>query len=240
MNLNSLNAAAKTAAKPAPAADLGFLPEWDLRDLYPSLDDPQVKRDLDRADAECAAFEESYRGKLAAITASSAAGRTLAAAVERYESIEELLGRLDSFAGLLYAGNTTDPVRAKFYGDVRDRLTAASSHLLFFTLELNRIEDAMLEPALSDARLARYRPWFEDIRKERPYQLEDRVEQLFHEKSVTSRGWHRLFDETLAALRFKVEGEELALEPTLNLLQDESEQKRRAAAEALAETFRAN
>src|SRR5437588_7628239 len=126
MNLNSLNAAAKTAAKAAPAADLGSLPEWDLRDLYRSLDDPQVKRDLDRADAECIAFEEGYRGKLAAIAASIEAGRTLAAAVERYESIAELLGRLDSFAGLLYAGNTTDPVGAKFYGDGPERLTPPS------------------------------------------------------------------------------------------------------------------
>ena len=237
---NPPNAPAKPAQKPAPAAGLGPLPEWDLRDLYPSIDAPQVKRDLDRADAECLAFEESYRGKLAAIAASVEPGRALAAAVERYESIDELLGRLDSYAGLLYAGNTTDPARAKFYGDVRDRLTAASSHLLFFTLDLNRIEDAALEPALADPRLARYRPWFEDIRKERPYQLEDRVEQLFHEKSVTSRAWHRLFDETLASLRFDVEGEELAIEPTLNLLQDEREARRRAAAEALAETFRAN
>src|SRR5947207_1791466 len=204
MNLNWLNAAAKTAAKPAPAADLGFLPEWDLRDLYPSLDDPQVKRDLDRADAECAAFEESYRGKLAAITASSAAGRTLAAAVERYESIEELLGRLDAYAGLLYAGNTADPVRAKFYGDVRDRLTAASSHLLFFTLELNRIEDATLEPALSDARLARYRPWFEDIRKERPYQLENRVEPEVVEALVAAvRGAYPRLSHRYYALKAK-------------------------------------
>jgi oligoendopeptidase F len=232
--------AARTAAKPAPAPELGSLPEWDLRDLYPSIDAPQVKRDLERADAECLAFEESYRGKLAALAASVEAGRALAEAVERYERIDELLGRLDSYAGLLYAGNTADSARAKFYGDVRDRLTAASSHLLFFTLELNRIEDSALEPALADPRLAHYRPWFEDIRKERPYQLEDRVEQLFHEKSVTSRAWHRLFDETLASLRFNVKGEELAIEPTLNLLQDESEEKRRAAAEALAETFRAN
>src|SRR6266567_3541202 len=240
MLANAANAPAKTAQKPAPAADLGPLPEWDLRDLYPSIDAPQVQRDLDRADAECVAFEESYRGKLAAIAASVEPGRTFAEAVERYESIDELLGRLDSYAGLLYAGNTIDPARAKFYGDVRDRLTAASSHLLFFTLELNRVEDATLEPALADPRLARYRPWFEDIRKERPYQLEDRVEQLFHEKSVTSRAWHRLFDETLASLRFKVDGEELAIEPTLNLLQDEREARRHAAAEALAETFRAN
>jgi oligoendopeptidase F len=234
------NAPAKHAAKPATAADLGPLPEWDLRDLYRALDDPQVKHDLDRADAECLAFEERYRGKIAAIAAALDAGAALAEAVERYEAIDELLGRPDSYAGLLYAGNTTDPARAKFYGDVRDRLTAASSHLLFFTLELNRIEEAALEPALADPRLAHYRPWVENIRKERPYQLEDRVEQLFHEKSVTTQAWHRLYDETLAALRFEVEGETLAIEPTLNLLQDERAQKRRAAGEALAATFRKN
>src|SRR5262249_51251000 len=234
------HAPAKAAAKTARPADFGALPEWDLRDLYPSLEDPQVRRDLDRADAECIAFEESYRGKLAAIAASIDAGRTLAAAVERYESIDELLGRLDSSAGPLFRAETADPARAKFLGDVRDRLTAASSHLLFFTLELNRIEDSTLESALADPRLARYQPWFEDIRKERPYQLEDRIEQLFHEKSVTSRAWHRLFDETLTSLRFQVAGEELAIEPALNLLQDESEEKRRAAAEALAATFGTN
>ena len=206
---NAQNAPAEAVRKRATEADVGRLPEWDLRDLYASIDDPQVTRDLERADAECIAFEQAYRGKLGNIAASPDAGAALAGAVERYEAIDELLGRLDSYAGLLYAGNTTDPARAKFYGDVRDRLTAASTHLLFFTLDLNRIDDAVLDPALAHPRLARYRPWFEDIRKERPYQLEDRVEQLFHEKSVTSRAWHRLFDETLASLRFKVDGEEL-------------------------------
>src|SRR6185503_1843189 len=116
-----------------------------------------------------------------------------------------------------------------------------SSHLLFFTLELNRIDDAVLERALAEPALGHYRPWIEDVRKEKPYQLEDRVEQLFHEKSMTGRSaWNRLFDETMASLRFKVDDKELAIEPTLNLMQDASEAKRRAAAEALAETFSAN
>ena len=83
--------------------------------------------------------------------------------------------------------------------------------------------------------LGHYRPWLEDVRKEKPYQLEDRVELLFHEKSVTGRGaWNRLFDETMTALRFDVGGKELAIEPTLNLLQHEDGAKRKAAAEALA------
>jgi oligoendopeptidase F len=234
-----LRAAVRAAAKRP--AGLGRLPAWNLADLYPGIGAPEVKRDLDRSDAECAAFAEAYKGKLAALAASAEAGRALVEAVKRYEAIDDLLGRLISFASLVYAENTTDPTRAKFYGDVQERITAASSHLLFFTLELNRIGDALIERAMAEPALGHYRPWFEDIRKEKPYQLEDRVELLFHEKSVTSwTSWNRLFDETIAGLRFSVEGKELAIEPTLNLLQDPSEAKRKAAAHALATTFKAN
>ena len=239
----ALRAPAKAAAravKRAPAR-LGRLPEWNLADLYPGIDAPEVKRDLARADAECSAFAEAYKGKLADIAASPTAGRTLAEGVKRYEAIDDLLGRLISYAGLVRAGDTIDPARAKFYGDVQERITAASSHLLFFTLELNRIDDALIERAMAEPALAHYRPWIEDVRKEKPYQLEDRVELLFHEKGVTSwTSWNRLFDETIAGLRFSVGGRPLAIEPTLNLLQDTSGAKRKAAAQALAKTFQAN
>jgi len=234
-----LRAPVRAAAKRP--AGLGPLPEWNLADLYPGMDAPEVKRDLDKADAECAAFADAYKGKLATMAASAEAGRGLAEAVKRYEAIDDLIGRLISFASLVYAGNTTDPARAKFYGDVQERITAASSHLLFFTLELNRIDDAVIDRAMAEPALGHYRPWLEDIRKEKPYQLEDRVELLFHEKSVTSwTSWNRLFDETIAGLRFSVDGKELTIEPTLNLLQDPSEAKRKAAAQALATTFKAN
>jgi len=229
---------ARKAETSAQTRALGKLPEWNLADLYPSHDSAQVQRDLDRADAECIAFEEAYKGKLAAL---AAAGPKLAEAVKRYEAIDDLLGRLISFASLLYAGNTTDPVRVKFYGDMQERITAASLHLLFFTLELNRLDDAALENAMADPALAHYRPWIEDVRKEKPYQLEDRVEELFHEKSVTGAGaWNRLFDETMGALRFEIDGKSLAIEQTLSLMQDANEKKRRAASEALAKTFKEN
>jgi oligoendopeptidase F len=232
-------AAKKPTTKAHAKAALGKLPEWNLADLYPGLDSPEVKRDLERAETACAAFAESYKGKLATLAGSS--GAALAEAVKRYEVIDELLGRLFSYAGLVHAGDTTDPVRTKFYGDVQDRLTAASIHTLFFTLELNRVDEAVLERAMQEPALAHYRPWIEDVRKEKPYQLEDRVEQLFHEKSVTGyNAWNRLFDETMALLRFKVDGKSLAIEPTLNLMQDPSEKKRKAAADALAKTFGEN
>ena len=235
-------AKSRTAKRPVTAKTaLGALPEWNLADLYSGLDDPAIKRDLDRADVECVAFENAYKGKLGDLARSPEAGAALAEAVRRYEAIDDLMGRLASYAGLIHAGNTVDPARTKFYGDVQERLTAASTHLLFFSLELNRIDDALVEAATADPLLGHYRPWLEDVRRYRPYQLEDRVEQLFHEKSMTAySAWNREFDATIANLRFKVLGKTLAIEPTLNLLQDRSGEKRKAAAQALAHTLKDN
>jgi oligoendopeptidase F len=230
-------AAAKSAAKTKP----GKLPEWNLTDLYSGIDAPEVARDLQKMDADCVAFETDYKGKLAEHTAREGGGKWLAEAVRRYEAIDDLAGRLGSFAGLVHAGDSVDPAISKFYGDVMERLTAASTHLLFFALELNRVDDEVIERAMQAPELGHYRPWIEDLRKDKPYQLEDRVEQLFHEKSQSGyAAWNRLFDQTISGLRFKVGGKELAIEPTLNLLQDRAPEKRKAAGQALAKTFKDN
>src|SRR4051812_11653192 len=235
----------KPVAKKSPAAKskakAGKLPEWNLTDLYPAIDAPEVAGDLDRMDAECVGFENDYKGKLAEETARDGGGAWLAEAVRRYEAIDDLAGRLGSYAGLIHAGDSVDPAITKFYGDVSERITAASLHLLFFTLELNRIDDEVVERAMQAPELAHYRPWIEDSRKDKPYQLEDRIEQLFHEKSVSGyAAWNRMFDQTISSLRFKVGGRELEIEPTLTLLQDRAPDKRKAAAQALARTFKAN
>src|ERR1700736_446443 len=229
------------AAKTRSTAAVGKLPEWNLADLYQGMDDPQIARDLDRSDVESVAFEEQYKGKLNLLAAAPGAGTALAEAVKRYEAFDDLMGRLISYAGLIHSGNSIDPQRAKFYADIQERITAASTHLLFFVLELNRLDDAVLNAAMADPALGHYRPWVEDVRKEKPYQLEDRIEQLFHEKSVTAySAWNRLFDETIATLRFKVGTKSLAIEPALNLLQDPNEKMRKAAAQAIAHTFKEN
>ena len=230
----------KSATK-AKATPKSKLPEWNLADLYPAIDAAEVKRDLERLDEECIAFETAYKGKLAEQTGRDGGGEWLTAVVKRYEAIDDLMGRLGSYAGLVHAGNTVDPAISKFYGDVSERLTAASVHLLFFTLELNRLDDPLLQKAMETPSLGHYRPWLEDIRKDKPHELEDRIEQLFQEKSLTGRSaWNRLFDQTIASLRFKVGAKELAIEPTLNLLADRAEPKRKQAAQALAKTFKAN
>ena len=216
--------------------DLGALPEWNLADLYPSMDSEAFSRDLVDVTAACRAFATDYRGRLERLAREGG----LLEAVKRYEAIDDTLGRLMSFADLLYAGDTTDPMRAKFYGDTRDKITTASTDLLFFQLELNRLDDALLD-AVAQGELAHYRPWLEDIRKEKPYQLDDKLEQVFLEKAATgASAWNRLFDETMAAIRFDIDGETLSLEPTLSLLQDAEPRTRQAAAEGLAVGLRAN
>jgi oligoendopeptidase F len=221
-----------------PAAKLGPLPEWDLADLYPSPEAPDVARDLKKAAAEAKRIKEAYHGKLGSLDAEG-----LATAIEEFERLVEVMGRLGSFAGLHYAADQSDQVRAKFYGDVSEKLTAISTEVIFFDLELNQIDDKRLEQSLKHPRLARYKPWIENVRKEKPYQLEETLERLFHEKSQTSNSaWDRLFSETMTALRFPVEGEErpLPLELTLNLLSEQKEEKRKAASEALAKVFKDN
>lgn len=223
------------------SAALDGLPEWNLADLYSGMSAPELKRDLERVSKDAIAFEQQWKGKLAAQAEKGAAG-SLGTAVRDYEALEDLMGRIGSYAGLLYAGDTSDPARAKFYGDVQEKLTDASAHMLFFTLELNLVDDAAIARALdADPIFSHYRPWVLDLRQDKPFQLEDRIEQLFHEKSITGRGaWNRLFDETMTSLRFQVGDETLALEPTLNKLQDPDGAVRKQAADALATTFREN
>lgn len=218
---------------------LGDLPEWNLLDLYSGMEGDDLAADLEKADTTCRAFAETYRTKLAGLATSNP--EALASCLAEYEKIEDLLGRIISFAGLIYAGDTTDPKRAKFYGDIQEKITNASTHLLFFGLELNKIDETDFAALLVAPAVAYYLPWLEDLRKDKPYQLEDRVEELFHEKSITGRGaWNRLFDETMAGLRFDVAGDSLPLEPTLNKLVDRDGAVRKAASEALAATFKEN
>jgi oligoendopeptidase F len=225
----------------AAAPDLGALPEWRLDDLYSSMDSPVFSADSQRAAEEAKDFAKTYRGQLEAIAKSAAAGEKLGAAVRRYEAIQDLVGRIMSYAGLVYAGDTSDPARAKFYGDAQEKVTALAGDLLFFELELNRLDDSLIDAAMADPRAGHYRPWLEDIRKERPHQLGDEIEQLFLEKSVSgAAAWNRLFDDTISSLRFKFEGSELTLEPLLAKMQDPDEHKREAAAHALSATLGAN
>ncbi|MFC3703790.1 M3 family oligoendopeptidase [Devosia honganensis] len=226
------------SAAPKGHNQFGNLPVWDLDDLYPGRDSRQFKAALEEARERAAKFEADYKGRLAELTR---AGR-LIEAIRDSEALGDLTGRIGSFAFLQYAQKATDPDRAKFMGDTNEALTALSTRVLFFELELNRIADEELEAALAaDPELGRYRTWFADLRKARPYQLDDKLEELFHDKSVTAfSAWNRLFDETLSSLEFEVDGEKLNLEATLHLLSEKDEARREAAFHALSRTLKAN
>nr|WP_307160209.1 M3 family oligoendopeptidase [Rhizobium paknamense] len=223
------------------SATLGDLPQWQLSDLYAAPDAEAFKADLAKAGVMSRDFETKWKGKLAdAATRNGEQG--LGQVLKEFEALEDLLGKIGSYAGLYYYSDMTDAARAKFFGDVQAKLTDYSAHLLFLTLELNRLEDSLLKAAIEgDPATAHYGPWLIDLRKDKPHQLDDKLEQIFLEKSQTgAAAFNRLFDETLASLRFTIDGEEQTLEPTLNLLQEPDPAVREKAAAALSKTFKEN
>ena len=222
-----------SAAKTDPTADLGPLPEWDLGDLYPAPDAPEVARDLAAAKAAAEAFAKRHSGRVADLD-----GAGLGKAITDYEAIEALTGRLMSYAMLHHAGALDDPEAGRFYQGVHEAVTEISTLVLFFTLELNKIDDDVLAEKLVAPEAARYAPWVRDQRVFRPHQLNEDMERLLNEKSVTGRAaWMRLFDETSDGLRFPVDGESLTSAQTLHLLTSPDGSKRRAAAKALGAIF---
>ncbi len=224
--------AAQTAAAAA-APDLGNLPEWDLKDLYTGRDAPELARDLDQAEKIAKDFRERYTGKLAGLS-----GVDLAAAVASYEQLDEMLGRVGSFASLTSAGNQIDPEISKFAQTMRERLNGISTQLIFFRLEINKIDDADMAQKLKDPRLARYAPWLRDVRVWRAHDLPDEQERLLHEKRVAGAdAWSRLFDETMAGLRFPVNGKDLGSAEALHLLSDRDRKVRETAGKSVGKVL---
>lgn len=220
------------------STDLGDMPVWDLSDLYEGPASPKLQSDMKAASDEAAAFHADYSGKISEISSGADSGAIIAKAVKRYEQLNDVLGRIASYGQLLYSSDNENPVHAKLHGDLIEQITTISSNLLFFGLEFNRLDDAVIADLLKNEELAHYKPWVEDLLYERPYQLSDDLEKLFHDKSVVGRGaWSRLFNETMTALRFEVGDETLALEPTLNLLQSPDGEKRRTAAASIETVF---
>ncbi len=215
---------------------LGNLPEWNLDDLYTGEDAPELKRDLDWLEEACASFAHDFENNLASLDAEG-----LLDCILRQEKINQIAGRIMSFAGLRYYQKTTDGGRAKFMSDVQEKITNFTTPLVFFTLELNRLDDDHLSKLMhQNADLARYEPVFDRIRAMKPYQLSDEMEKFLHDLGVVGDAWERLFDETIAGLEFNVQGDDLTIEGTLNLLTDPDRDTRQAAAEELADVFGKN
>jgi oligoendopeptidase F len=223
------------AAAPADTvADLGALPSWNLADLYDGIASPAIEADLKRVDDDAGAFAKTYEGMVAGLS-----GADLGTAIAAYERLQDTLGRLMSFGGLAFAGAMDDVKVAQFYQTVQERVNAASVRLLFFTLEVNRIEDADLKAKLAAApELAHYAPWLRDVRAFRPHQLSDEIEKLLHEKYVAGRAaWGRLFDETVTDLRFPVDGQDLTIAEAMHLMFDPDRAKRQEGCESVGKVL---
>ncbi|NDR59595.1 M3 family oligoendopeptidase [Aliiruegeria sabulilitoris] len=235
--MQSMSPAPVLDADVSAARDFGALPDWDLTDLYTAPDAPELKRDMDWLEAACLSFAEDYEGKLAELDA-----KGLLDCVLRYEKIDIIAGRIMSFAGLRYYQNTTDGERAQFLGNCQEKITNFTTPLVFYTLEINRLEDDHLERLLNEnADLFRFKPIFDRLRAMKPYQLSDELEKFLHDQStVGAAAWNRLFDETMAGLEFEMEGEAHSLESTLNFLTEQDRSKREAAARELARVFGSN
>jgi len=213
---------------------LGDLPTWNLDDLYAGPDTPELKRDWDWLEEACNRFAADFEGKLAELD-----GAGMLDCVLRYERIDSVGGRIMSYAGLRYYQNTTDAERAKFMADAQDKITVYTTPLVFFSLEINRIDDASLEAMFKGSDdLARYKPIFDRLRAMKPYQLSDELEKFLHDQStVGAAAWNRLFDETIAGLEFVVGDEIMGIEATLNKLSDPDRDTREAGARALSAVF---
>jgi len=216
--------------------NLGDLPEWNLDDLYKGQEDPKLAKDLDWLDTECASFAADYENKLADLSSAE-----MLRCIERNERISAIAGRIMSFAGLRYYQMTTDGERTKFMSDMQEKITNFTTPLVFFTLELNRLGDTHLDDLYAqNAGLARYKPALDRVRAMKPHQLSDELEKFLHDMGVVGDAWEKLFDETIAGLTFFVNGDELNIEGTLNLLTEQDRDIRQAAAEELARVFGEN
>ncbi|MEE2848454.1 MAG: M3 family oligoendopeptidase [Pseudomonadota bacterium] len=214
-------------------------PLWDLTDLYASRDDAKVAADLEKARGLVEALN-GLKGRLAVDQDAQALGEALDRAIQLYEQASDVLGALGAYAFLSASTARDDATAQGFEADVREKITAIATPTVWLTLEINQIDDAALEAALTaHAGAARWRPWLRRVRAMKPHELSAELETFIAERGPITAQWPRLFDEQLAALRAKAGHEELTLAEALNRLSDAKPARRKAAAEGLSEALAA-
>lgn len=214
------------------------LPQWRLDDLYAGREDPRIAADLaeaERVNGELAKLE----GRLVATRDKpEELGGILDHGIDLYEQATNALWGVGAFASLAASTARDDPAWSKFEADFRARAAQIGAMSLFFTLEINQLEDSELEAALKAHRGAqRWRPWLRRVRAGRPHELTPDLEHMLIDKAPAVANWVRLSDETLARLTARVEGETLTLSEILNRLSDPDPKRRKAAAHALSKAL---
>lgn len=215
---------------------------WDLSDLYSNLKDKKIQRDIKDLFQKSEAFEKKYRGK---INSPKLTPKFLLNSVEDLEYISEKIGKLLSFAYLVFAGNTRNPENGAFLQMIQEKSTEARKHLMFFELEWIKLSNKKVDSLLNNKILFQYKHFLEQERSYKPHKLSEPEEKILDEKANTgSRAFKRLFDEILNNIRFKIrlDGKTKSLSETeiLALLYDPDRNKRKAGAKSLTVGLKEN
>jgi len=216
------------------------LPQWNLGDLYAGRDDPRIATDIAKAKAANDALAALEGRFLASRANARVLGELLVNGVGLYEQATNGLWGVGAYAGLAASTARDDPAWAKFEADLRQTSSQIAAESLFFTLELNQLDDNEIEAAFrAHPPAARWRPWIRRVRLSRPHELTPDLERMLIDRGPAVANWSRLSDETLATLTAKVGKDTLTLSETLNRLSDPDAARRKQAAQALAKSLEA-
>ena len=212
------------------------LPVWNLGDLYSSINSRKILKDLNLIEKLSKSFSKKYEGKVIKLSAIK-----LLKAIEEIEKIDEIMDKILSYAHLLVSENIENEKNKIFFQQMQEKITKFSSMLIFFTLELNQISDKKIKIFFKEKKLIKYKNWIINRRSFKPYQLDKKLEKLLQDKSLTSSSaWIRLFDDTIAALRFPFKNKLLSSAEILNFLSDNKSSTRKAAAKSVGKTLGKN
>ena len=215
---------------------LGKLPVWNLKDLYESPKAKNLNNDLNQLRRITKKFEKKYTYKITKLSPSQ-----LLKAIIELENIDIKIDKIMSYAHLLVAEDGNNEKNKIFYQQMQEQITNIASSIVFFSLELNEVSDAKLNKIYADKKLEPYKNWIKNIRKFKPYQLDVKTEKLLQEKSITSRSaWVRLFDDTIASLKFPFKGKNLSSAEIFNFLSDKKESNRKKSAEVVSSVLKDN
>ena len=215
---------------------LGKLPVWNLKDLYESPKAKNLNNDLNQLRRITKKFEKKYTYKITNLSPSQ-----LLKAIIELENIDIKIDKIMSYAHLLVAEDGNNEKNKIFYQQMQEQITNIASSIVFFSLELNEVSNAKLNKIYADKKLEPYKNWIKNIRKFKPYQLDVKTEKLLQEKSITSRSaWVRLFDDTIASLKFPFKGKNLSSAEIFNFLSDEKESNRKKSAEVVSGVLKDN
>ncbi len=207
--------------------------EWDLSDLYEAVDDPALQKDKEKVQKQAKQFASAYKGEIASFNA-----QEMKEALKEYEQIMELLGKIGSYAQLIWSTETSNAQYGKLVQEANELSSEIQQQLVFFDVEWLAVDDEQAEALIESKTLSHYKHYLETSRRYKEHVLSEKEEQILSAKKVTGRSaWNRFFDETMGAARFELDGEELTQQEVLSKLHEPNRELRKQAHESLTNTF---